>query len=68
MGLVLGDINTLQVAPKQFRLGLSTLTSNLPSWEHRESLYRLARTALAPHGRFVFSTHFHGIGSEWPAR
>jgi len=61
VGLVLGDINTLQVAPKQFRLGLSTLTSNLPSREHRESLYRLARTALAPHGRFVFSTHFHGI-------
>lgn len=61
VGLVLGDITTVRVAPQKFDFALSTLTSNLPSREHRESLYRLASTALAPHGRFVLSSHVQGI-------
>lgn len=61
VGLVLGDVTTLSIAPQRFDYALSTLTSNLPSREHREKMYRLARTALAPTGRFVFSGHFQGI-------
>lgn len=61
IGLVLGDVTTLSLAPQRFDYALSTLTSNLPSREHREKLYRLARMALAPTGRFVFSGHFQGI-------
>ena len=61
VGLVLGDVTTLSLAPQRFDYALSTLTSNLPSRGHREKLYRLARMALAPTGRFVFSGHFQGI-------
>lgn len=61
IGLVLGDITTLKVQPGRFDYALSTLTSNLPSRSHRESLYRLACGALAPTGRFVFSSHLQGI-------
>lgn len=61
VGLVLGDITTLKVAPQKFDFALSTLTSNLPSRQHREALYHLARTALAPRGSFVFSSHLQGI-------
>ena len=61
VGLVLGDVTTVSLAPQRFDYALSTLTSNLPSRGHREKLYRLARMALAPTGRFVFSGHFQGI-------
>ncbi len=61
VALVLGDISTLKVALQQFDFTLSTLTSNLPSREHRENLYRLARGALNARGRFVFCSHFHGF-------
>lgn len=61
VGLVLGDITTVKVAPQKFDFALSTLTSNLPTREHRERLYRLARTALVPRGRFVFCSHMQGI-------
>lgn len=61
VGLVLADISTVKIAPQQFDFALSTLTSNLPSRRHRETLYRLARTALAPAGRFVFGSHMQGI-------
>lgn len=61
IGLVLGDITTLKVQPGRFDYALSTLTSNLPSRSHRESLYRLACGALAPTGHFVFSSHMQGI-------
>jgi cyclopropane fatty-acyl-phospholipid synthase-like methyltransferase len=61
VALVNADISTLKVRPKSFERILSTLTSNLPTPQHRESMYRLAGTALAPRGRFVFSTHNHGF-------
>jgi len=60
-GLILGDVSTMKVAPNKFDFVLSTLTSNLPTREHRESLYRLAQSALAMNGRFVFSSHLQGI-------
>ncbi len=61
VALVLGDISTLKVANAEFDLVFSTLTSNLPTRAHRESLYALAANALQESGRFVFSTHHHGI-------
>ena len=60
-GLVMADISGLKVASSQFDVVFSTLTSNLPSRAHRESLYALASNALRETGRFVFSTHHHGL-------
>ena len=60
-GLVMADISSLKVASSQFDYVFSTLTSNLPSRAHRESLYALASNALCESGRFVFSTHHHGF-------
>lgn len=61
LGLVACDVTRMKVAPQRFDMVFSTLTSNLPSRRHRESLYMLARTALHPRGRFVFSSHHHGL-------
>lgn len=61
VGLVMADISSLKVASSQFDYVFSTLTSNLPSRAHRESLYALACNALCESGRFVFSTHHHGF-------
>jgi SAM-dependent methyltransferase len=60
VGLVLGDVTTLKVMACFDRV-LSTLVSNLPTREHRNSMYCLAANALKPNGRFVFSTHNHGF-------
>lgn len=61
IALVLGDITALKVQSKTFDRVLSTLVSNLPSRAHRDAMYRLAAAALKPGGRFVFSTHYHGL-------
>lgn len=61
VGLVLGDITTMRVSDAGFDRVLSTLVSNLPTREHRNAMYRLAANALKPDGRFVFSTHNHGL-------
>lgn len=61
IALVLGDITTLKVKAAIFDRVLSTLTSNLPSRAHRDAMYRLAAAALKPEGRFIFSTHHHGL-------
>lgn len=61
VGLVLGDIGTLALAPTGFDRILSTLTSNLPTRELRNAMYRLAAHAAKSDGRFVFSAHHHGL-------
>ena len=61
VGLVQADVATMRVAPAGFERVFSTLVSNLPTREHRDALYRLASNALAPGGRFVYSTHHHGL-------
>jgi len=61
IALVLGDITTMKVHTAAFDRVLSTLVSNLPSRAHRDAMYRLAAAALKPEGRFVFSTHHHGL-------
>jgi SAM-dependent methyltransferase len=61
VGLVLADISTVKVARAEFDCALSTLTSNLPTRGHRESLYALVHHALHDAGRFVFCAHHHGI-------
>lgn len=61
VALVLGDVKTLKVSAANFDCVLSTLTSNLPTREHRNAMYRLAANALKSNGRFVFSTHNHGL-------
>jgi SAM-dependent methyltransferase len=61
VGLVACDVTQLKVARSSFDVVFSTLTSNLPTRAHRESLYLLARQALSAQGRFVFSSHHHGL-------
>jgi SAM-dependent methyltransferase len=64
VGLVLADVTDFRVAPASFGRVFSTLTSNLPTREHREALYALAARAVHPTGRCVFSTHHQGV-HEW---
>lgn len=64
VGLIAGDITTIRVQSMCFDRVLSTLVSNLPSRAHRDAMYRLAASALKPDGRFVYSTHLHGI-RQW---
>jgi SAM-dependent methyltransferase len=61
VAIVLGDVTTLKVADGAFDRVLCTLTSNLPGPECRTALYRLAARAITRTGRFVHSTHHHGI-------
>lgn len=61
VGLVQADVTRFAVAPGAFDRILSTLVSNLPTGAHREAMYKLAARALAPEGRFVFSTHNYGL-------
>jgi len=61
--LVRADISTLKIRPGSFDRALSTLVSNLPTPEHRKSMFTLAGKAVGKNGRFVFSTHNHGF---WP--
>ena len=58
--LVLGDISSVKVGSAHFDRVFSTLASNLPTREHRQTMYHLATQALKPDGRFVFSAHHHG--------
>lgn len=54
-------MTTVRVAPREFDVVLSTLTSNLPTRQHRNKLYHLAAIAIRPNGRFVFCSHLQGI-------
>lgn len=63
IALVRADISTLKIRPGSFARALSTLVSNLPTREQRNSMYCLAGKAVGANGRFVFSTHNHGF---WP--
>jgi SAM-dependent methyltransferase len=64
VGLVLADVATMRVKDAAFDRVLATLVSNLPTRAHRNAMYFLAASALGPGGRFVFSTHHHGI-RQW---
>jgi SAM-dependent methyltransferase len=61
VALVCADVTQFKVAPGAFDRALSTLTSNLPTAEHRSALNRLAASALGAEGRFVFSAHYLGL-------
>ena len=61
VGLVLADVTTITLASSCVDIVFSTLVSNLPTANHRTSLYRLAGDSLADTGRFVFSVHHHGL-------
>ena len=61
VGLICADVTSFRVVPGAFAQVFSTLVSNLPSHAHRNSLYRLAKSALGPTGQFIFSAHHHGL-------
>jgi SAM-dependent methyltransferase len=62
LALVLADVTRFAVSPESFHSVLSTLTSNLPTADHRMCLYRVAASALvSDEGRFVSGTHFYGL-------
>jgi SAM-dependent methyltransferase len=65
VGLVRADVTRMAVAAGRFDRCLSTLASNLPTREHRAAMLRLAATALAPGGRFVYSTHHYSLRSRY---
>lgn len=54
----IGDFAT---QPASFDVAFSTLTSNLPDYEHRQKLYQTAAQSLKSTGRFVFSAHHHAL-------
>lgn len=60
VALVRADVGRLRLAPGAFDRMLSTLTSNLPTPELRQSLFRTAAEGLAREGRFVFGSHYYG--------
>jgi 2-polyprenyl-3-methyl-5-hydroxy-6-metoxy-1,4-benzoquinol methylase len=64
VALVQADCTRLATRPGAFDVVFSTLVSNLPSVEHRSAMMRLAAEALAPTGKFVFSTHHYGLNSR----
>jgi ubiquinone/menaquinone biosynthesis C-methylase UbiE/uncharacterized protein YbaR (Trm112 family) len=61
VGLVRADISNMKLKPESFDLSLSTLYSNLPTPEIRESSTRLVYEALKPGGRYILSAHHHDI-------
>jgi SAM-dependent methyltransferase len=65
VGLVHADITNFAIAPRLFHRVLSTLVSNLPSREHRLSMYHIASNSLEKNGHFVFSTHYYGIRERY---
>jgi SAM-dependent methyltransferase len=60
VALVRADVTKLQPAAGAFDRALSTLTSNLPTPETRDGLFRVAATGLHAGGRFVFGVHYYG--------
>jgi SAM-dependent methyltransferase len=64
IGLVQADCTELAVEPGAFDLVASTLMSNLPTAQHRAGVMRVAAIACKPLGKFVFGTHYHGLGSR----
>jgi SAM-dependent methyltransferase len=67
VGLVHGDVTTLQVAAESVDRVFSTLMSNLPTPRHRRAVHLLASRAVTSSGRFVFSVHHHGAW-QWLKR
>jgi uncharacterized protein YbaR (Trm112 family)/predicted RNA methylase len=62
--LVCADVTWFKTQPGAFDRVFSTLTSNLPTREHRDAMNRLAAEALRPDGSFVLSAHYFGL-REW---
>lgn len=61
IGLVQADCTKPAVASQSFQRALSTLVSNLPTFQHRHAMYRVVAEALTSDGRFVFNAHHHGL-------
>jgi uncharacterized protein YbaR (Trm112 family)/predicted RNA methylase len=62
--LVCADVSWFRARSGVFDRVFSTLTSNLPTREHRDAMNRLAAEALKPDGAFVLSAHYFGL-REW---
>ncbi|MBI3899873.1 MAG: methyltransferase domain-containing protein [Gammaproteobacteria bacterium] len=64
VGLVHADCTQFAVQPHSFDIVMSTLVSNLPTAQHRAAMMEVAAKALKPNGKFVFSTHYYGLGNR----
>jgi cyclopropane fatty-acyl-phospholipid synthase-like methyltransferase/uncharacterized protein YbaR (Trm112 family) len=64
IALVQADCTRLSVRARSFDVVVSTLVSNLPTKERRDSMMALAARAIKPAGRFVFSAHHYGLHSR----
>ncbi|MEW6418473.1 MAG: class I SAM-dependent methyltransferase [Nitrospirota bacterium] len=61
VGLVRADISNMKLKPNSFDLSLSTLYSNLPTPEIRESSTKLVSSALKSKGKYILSAHHYEL-------
>lgn len=61
LALVQADVSKFRVAAGAFDRSLSTLVSNLPSFDLVDSMLRLMSHAVGTKGKVVFSTHYQGV-------
>jgi len=61
VGLICADISNFKCLESSFDMVFSTLTSNLPSYEHRRVMYLLAKRAMNRGGSFVLSAHYYNF-------
>lgn len=61
LALVQADVGKFRVTPGAFDRSLSTLVSNLPSFDLVDAMLRLMAGAVGTRGKVVFSTHYQGV-------
>ncbi len=63
VGLVQADCTKPMTIARAFDLIASTLMSNIPTRPQRLQVMKVAADAVKPGGKFVFGTHYFGLGS-----
>jgi SAM-dependent methyltransferase len=63
VGLVQADCTRPMTRARAFDLVASTLMSNIPTKDQRLEVMRVAAAAVKHRGKFVFGTHYYGLGS-----
>ena len=63
IGLVQADCTKPMTRTRAFDLVASTLMSNVPTRGQRLEVMKVAAAAVKPSGKFVFGTHYFGLGS-----
>jgi SAM-dependent methyltransferase len=61
VGLVRADVSRLNLAPETFDVAFTTLYSNLPSRDLRETMNARVLSALRPGGKYLVSAHHQDL-------